>query len=159
MVAAYVSQRDGGWLSISSYFVVDPAAPAVDRARAFKERERAFEVTTMKSDPSYFSPPEYEAARRRILEARSNAAEGAEGMTESLVFWWAAASVDYYAGYPAALVKTGAKEVSAFLDTYIMRNLEVIALRMNPADIEREKSSFAGSGFETVSASTAFWWE
>ena len=40
-----------------------------------------------------------------------------------------------------------------------MRNLEVVALRMNPADFEREKNSFAGSGFETISPADAFWWQ
>ena len=87
------------------------------------------------------------------------ATDDAEGMIDTLAFWWAAASVDYFAGYPAALAKIGPKEVSAFLDTYIMRNLEVVAVRMNPADNEKEKRSFANSGFETVSHSNAFWWQ
>jgi hypothetical protein len=80
-------------------------------------------------------------------------------MIDALAFWWAAAGIDYYAGYPSVLAKTGPKEVNAFLDTYIMRNLEVVALRMNPADVEREKKSFANSGFETLSASNSFWWQ
>jgi zinc protease len=159
IVAGYVSQRDGGSISIASYFAVDPAFPSVDRARAFKERERAFEITSMKTDPSYFSAAEYEAARKRILDHRAMATDTAQGMIETLAFWWATASVDYFAGYPGALARTGPKEVSAFLDTYIMRNLEVVALRMNPADIEKEKRSFAVSGFETVGDSNAFWWQ
>jgi zinc protease len=159
IVASYISQRDGGFISISSYFDVDPASPAVDRARAFKERARGYEITSMKGDPSYFSQDEYAAARKRLMDDRGKAADTAEGMIETLAFWWAAASIDYYAGYPAALAKTGPKEVSAFLDTYVLRNLEVVALRMNPADIEREKRSFAGSGFETLNASNAFWWQ
>jgi zinc protease len=158
-VASYVSQRDGGWISISSYFTTDPALPAVDRARAFKERERGFEITSMKADPTYFSAEEYDAARRRILDYRAMATDTADGMIETLAFWWAAASVDYFAGYPAALARTGPKEVSAFLDTYIMRNLEVVALRMNPADVDREMRPFAASGFDTVGASNAFWWQ
>jgi hypothetical protein len=116
-------------------------------------------MTSMKSDPAYFSAAEYEAARKRILDYRAIETDTAEGMVETLAFWWAAASVDYFALYPAALAKTGPKELSAFLDSYIMRNLEVVALRMNPADIEKEKRSFAGSGFETVSPSSAFWWQ
>jgi zinc protease len=159
IVASYVSQRDGGWISLSTYFEVDPDFPAVDRARAFKERARGFEITSMKAAGSYFSPADYEAARRRLLDYRSLTTDTAEGMIETLAFWWAASSVDYFALYPAALAKTGPKEVSAFLDAYVMRNLEVVALRMNPADVEREKRSFAGSGFETVSASNAFWWQ
>jgi zinc protease len=159
IVAGYVSQRDGGWISISSYFDVDPASSAVDRARAFKERERGYEITTMKGDASYFSSAQYETAKKSLLADRDMAADTAEGMIETLAFWWAAASVDYYASYPAALANTGAKEVSAFLDTYILRNLEVVALRMNPADVEREKRSFSTAGFETIDPNTAFWWQ
>jgi zinc protease len=159
IAAGYVGQRDGGWISISSYFIVDPALPAVDRARAFKERERAFEITSMKLDPSYFSSDDYDAARKRILDERATATGDGEGMIDTLAFWWAAASIDYFVGYPAALARTGPKEVSAFLDTYIMRNLEVVAVRMNPADYEREKPSFEGAGFEAIGPSNAFWWQ
>ena len=144
IAAGYVDQRDGGWISVSSHFIVDPALPAVDRAQAFKERERAFEITSMKLDPSYFSPDDYEAARKRILDGRATATGDGEGMIDALAFWWAAASIDYFAGYPAALARIGPKEVSAFLDTYIMRNLEVVAVTMNPADYERERPSFEG---------------
>jgi zinc protease len=157
--AGYVSQRDGGWISISSYFDVDPASSAVDRARTFKERARGYEITSMRGDASYFSAEEYEEARKELLAERDVAADTAEGMIETLAFWWAAASIDYYASYPSLLAKTGAKEVTSFLDTYILHNLEVVALRMNPADIAREKKSFAGSGFETLSPESAFWWQ
>ena len=159
IAAAYVSQRDGGYISISSYFDADPALPAVDRARSFKERARAFEITSMKADPSYFSPADYEAARKKIADDRDMQTDSAEGMIDALAFWWAAASIDYFASYPAALDKTGPKEVSAFLDSYIMRNLEIVAVRMNPADYDREKRSFAGSGFAVVSGDNAFWWQ
>lgn len=157
--ASYVSQRDGGWISISAYFDVDQASPAVERARAFKERARGFEMTAMKADKDYFTEAEYAKARERLLEDRASAADTAEGMAGSLAFWWATASIGYYAGYPAEIEKAGPKDVSAFIDTYVMRNLEVVALRMNPLDIEREKKSFASSGFQTVDASNAFWWQ
>jgi zinc protease len=159
IIASYVSQRDGGWIAISSYFDVDPAASTVDKARAFKETTRGYEITAMKGNRSYFSEGEYEAARKRLLSDRDMAADTAEGMVETLSFWWAAASVDYYAGYPAAISKTGPKEVSAFLDTYILHNLEIVALRLNPVDFERERKSFANSGFETIGAANAFWWK
>jgi zinc protease len=167
VVAAYASQSEGGWLSISGSFSLPPAAKAgsgeapsaVDEARAFKERARGYEITAMKADASYFSAAEYEAARNLLLGDRALSADSAEGMADALAFWWAAASVDYLAGYPAAIAAAGPKEVSAFLDTYVLRNLEVVALRMNPADVEREKRSLAGSGFETINSTNAFWWK
>ncbi len=155
----YVSQREGGTLSISAYFSVDPALPAVDRARAFKERARGFEVSTMRSEASYFSAADYVAARARLEAARRLSLETAEGFVDSLAWWWASSSTDYFLDYSARLAATGKDEVGAFLDSYIMRNLEVIALRMNPTDYEREKKSFASSGFELVSPANAFWWQ
>jgi zinc protease len=157
--ASYVSQRDGGCISISTYFDVDPASPAVERARAFKERARGYEMTAMKADKSYFTDDDYVRARERILGERAVAADTADGMIGSLAFWWATASIAYYVGYPATLEKTGPNEISAFVDTYVMRNLEVVALRMNPIDIEKEKKSFASSGFQTVDATNSFWWQ
>jgi zinc protease len=159
IAARYISQRDGGWISLSSNFDVDPSSSAVSRAQAFKERVRGYELTTMKGDKAYFSDAEYEAARKGLLADRDKATDTAEGMIEALAFWWATASVDYYAGYPAALEKTGQKEVAAFVDSYILRSLEVVALRMNPADVEKEKRSFSNAGFETVTPSNAFWWQ
>jgi len=157
--AYYLSQRDGGALSVSAYFSVDPALSSVDRARQFKERVRGFEMTAMRTEPAYFSAADYEAARRRLSDARALSLETADGFLESLAFWWASASADYFLGYPEALAKTGPREVGAFIDAYVMRNLEVVALRMSPADYEREKKSFAGAGFEVVTAANAFWWQ
>ncbi len=157
--ASYTTQRDGAWISISSLFYVDPTLPAVDRARLFKERVRGYEITAMKTDPSYFGAKDYEEARRRLGIDRDLSLDSPDGVLDALAFWWASSSVDYFLGYPSAIAKAGPKEVSAFLDTYIMRNLEVVALRMNPADYEREKRLFEGSGFELIGSSNAFWWQ
>jgi zinc protease len=159
IAASYISQRDGGWISIASYFDVDPSSSAANRAQAFKERVHGYESTSMKSDKSYFSEAEYESARKGLLANRDIATDTAEGMIETLAFWWAAASIDYYSGYPAAIAKIGPREISAFLDTYILRNLEVVALRMNPADVEKEKRSLSNAGFETVTPNNAYWWQ
>ncbi|MBL8966345.1 MAG: insulinase family protein [Spirochaetaceae bacterium] len=156
--AYYLSQREGGILSISAYFAVDPALPAVDRARQFKERVRGYEITSMKTEPGYFSDKDVEAARRRLLDARLLSLETADGLVESLAFWWGAASADYFLGYAATLSSTGTREVLAFLDAYVMKNLEVVGLRMNPADYEREKKTFQDSGFEVIGPANAFWW-
>ena len=157
--AYYISQREGGTLSICAYFSVDPALPSVDRARLFKETARGVEITTMRSSPSYFSAADYEAARRRLEGARRMSLETASGFVSSLAWWWSVASGDYFIGYAGALAKTGSAEVTAFLDTYVLRNLEVIALRMNPADFEREKKNLAAGGFSIVNQANAYWWQ
>jgi zinc protease len=160
ITAYYVSQRDAGWISIGAEFAPDPAKGAsVDRVRDFKERARGYEITTMKIDPSYFSAEDYDAARARLIQKRAADISTPDGMIDTLAFWWSAASVDYFLGYPDAVAKTGPKEVSAFLETYIMRNLEVVAVRMNPNDFERERRSFENSGFTVIGSGNAFWWQ
>ena len=157
--ASYLAQRDGSWIAVSAYFVADPSSGAVDRARQFKERARAYEMTTMRADPSYFSASDYEAARKRLGDARALALDSAGSMVDELAYWWASASVDYFLDFPSALAKCGPKELAAFLDVYVMRNLEVVAVRMNPADYAKEKRSFAAAGFEVIGAENAFWWK
>jgi zinc protease len=157
--AYYISQREGGTLSISAYFQVDKAGSAVDKARLFKERVRGFEITTMRGEPGYFGAADYVAARKRLEAARRISLETADDFVDSLAWWWATASADYFIGYSAALAATGPAEVTSFIDAYILRNLEVIALRMNPADFERERKSFTSQGFDVVTASNAYWWE
>ncbi len=157
--AYYVSQRDGATLSISAYFATDPALPAVERTRLFKERVRGFELTAMRGESGYYTEADYAAARARLLAARNRALETADGFVESLAFWWGSASADYFFGYPAAIARTGRAELMSFLDTYFMRNLEVVALRMNPADYERERKAFDNAGFELVTPMNAFWWQ
>lgn len=159
IAAYYVSRREGGTLSISAYFATDAENSAVDRARAFKERVRGYEITTMHSDSSYFTSKDYAAARKRLEGSRAMTLETADGLAENLAYYWSAASGDYFAGYDAAIAKTGSEDVSDFIENYILRNLEVIALRMNPADFEKEKKSFANSGFDVVTAGNAFWWQ
>jgi len=157
--AYYVTQRDGALISISSYFFIDPAAPAPDRSRQFKEQARGFEITAMRTDSAYFTAADYEAARRRILDARLLELETAEGYVDALAFWWSSVSIDAFLAYPAAIEKAGSKEVKAFLDQYVLKNLEIVAVRMNPIDYDREKKLFAGAGFEVVGAPNAFWWK
>jgi zinc protease len=157
--ASYYTQRDGALISISAFFYVDPSLPAADRVRLFKERARGFEITAMRTDPSYYSSKDYETARRRLLGDRDLALDGPDGVLDALAFWWSSASIEYFLGYPEAIAATGPREVGVFLDQFIMRNLEVVALRMNPADFERERASLEGAGFETVKKTNAFWWQ
>jgi zinc protease len=154
----HASQREGGTISVSALFQADPAAPASDRARDFKERVRGYELTDMRSDPSYFSKADYEAAKARLAADRDAASSDSGALADSAAFWWSIGFPDYFAGYPAAIAALGPKDIAAFVDAYVMKNLEVVAIRMNPADYGRERASLSGAGFETISPSNAFWW-
>jgi zinc protease len=156
--AAHESRREGGVISVSALFQADPANPAADRARAFKERVRGYELTDMRSDPSYFSAADYEAAKARLAAARDAASSDACALADSASFWWSVGFPDYYPGYSAAIAALGPKDIASFVDAYVMKNLEIVAVRMNPADYGRERASLSSAGFEAISAANAFWW-
>jgi zinc protease len=155
----YLPQRGSGLLSISAYLSLGKGSSAVEKAQSFKERARGFEITSMRSDPSYFSTREYEEAKRQLVNARKLQLETTDGLVDALARAWASASADYFLGYEAAIENTGARDVIAFLDSYVLHNLEVVSLRVSLQDYEDERKSFANSGFDVITSSNAFWWQ
>jgi zinc protease len=155
----YLPQGCSGLLSLSAYVSLGKGDSAVDKARSFKERERGFEITSMRSDPSYFTTREYEEAKRQLLNARKLQLATVDGLIASLSRSWASASADYFLGYEDSIEDTGARDVISFLDSYVLRNLEVVSLRVSPQDYENERKEFANSGFDVITASNAFWWQ
>lgn len=155
----YLPQRGESLVSLSAYFSIGKGDSVVEKAQSFKERARGFEITSMRSDPSYFSTREYEEAKRQLLNARKLQLETVDGLIDALALSWSSASADYFLGYEDAIEGTGARDVVAFLDSYILHNLEVVSVRLNPQDYENERKGFSNSGFAVVSASNAFWWQ
>jgi zinc protease len=155
--ASHVIAREGGTISVSALFQVDPSSPAADRAREFKERVRGYELTDMRSDPSYCSPAEYAAAKARLYARRDADSSDARSLADSAAFWWSVGFPDHCRA-PPAYEALGPKDMASFIDAYVMKNLEVVAIRMNPADYSRERPSLSGAGFEAIGAANAFWW-
>jgi hypothetical protein len=155
----FLSQRDGGLVSISASIDLEKPGLLLDRARAFKESFRGDEVTSMRNDPSYFAAADFDTARARLLDARAKAIDSIDGRADELDFALTSANLDWYQGYGAKLAATGPKEVDGFLDTWVLHNLEVVALRLNPADYDREAKALIEGGFEAVKAANAFWWQ
>jgi hypothetical protein len=116
-------------------------------------------MASMNADPSYFSAADFDAARKRLLDARALSLDSAIAMVDELAYWWASASVNYFLGFPASLAASGPGELAAFLDVYVMRNFEVAAVRMNPADYAKEGRAFAAALFQTIGPDNAFWWQ
>jgi len=155
----YLPSRDSGQLRISASFDIGKNDSPVSMAQSFKERARGFEVTTMRSDPSYFSVRDYEEAKRSIINARKRRLETSDGLVDELAGDWAAVSADYFFGYEKAIQDVSQRDVSSFLQNYILRNLEIVALRLNPADFQNEKKRLVSNGFEIMDAHNAFWWQ
>jgi len=155
-VAAY-ARREGGTLSIAAVYEKAERASIPVLARDFKERVRGFELTDMRSDASYCSAAEYDEAKALISRLWSSALRNPKDAAEALALYWAEGSVDTLLSYPEKISGLGPKQVTAFVDAYFLKNLEIIALRVNPADYAAERAAFASSGFELISAAKAFW--
>ncbi|MEI6388285.1 MAG: insulinase family protein [Spirochaetota bacterium] len=155
----FLGQRSGSTLSVFSMFDLGIKPALLKEVQTFKETFRGIEVTAMRANPGYFIPEEYASARDSLVAERNIALGSVESFCEEVEYAWTASTLDWFSGYASALEAIGPKEVAAFLDTWILRNLEAVALRLNPKDAEREAKSLAGGGFEADSAKAAFWWQ
>jgi zinc protease len=151
------TRREGGTLSIAARFEGVRASSIVDIVRDFKEQVRGFELTDMRSKASYCSQAEYEAAKAALAERHRARVNSPQEAVRSLADMMSMLPFDFFTGYVNAISSIGSKEITAFVDTYFLKNLEVIAVRCNPDDYARQKSSFSNSGFELISPSNAFW--
>jgi zinc protease len=159
--AGYLTQRDGGQVRFSTIFVTDPELPAWARAQFyFKEQIHGAEAENMRrSTAKYFGPEEFEAVKTKLEDQRLAELETADGFISSLSFWWATASTDYFLNYIDKVKKVTPDNVSDFVTKYISHNLEILSLRLSPADYDREVKLAKDHGFEEITADNAFWWK
>lgn len=155
----YYTQRDGGQVIFSTYLYTADDKPAAQRAIQFKERVKGVEITAQRDDPAYFADAEFAIVKQKLEDDRIVSLETAEGFIESMSFWWAVSSTDYFLGYVENMLKMTPKELKAYLDRYVLKNLEVVAVRINPADYKAQAKDFADAGYTVVGPDTAFWWK
>ncbi|TFG82534.1 MAG: insulinase family protein [Spirochaetales bacterium] len=158
--AYYYTQRDGGQIFFSTYLMIDAAnAPLADRAKTFfRKVVRDDEVQAMVHEDSYFASDEFGTVKQKMEDEQILSLETPEKFIETLSFWWSVASTDYFFGYVPSMKKVAPADIAAFLDTYVLKNVEIVALRVNPADFTEEKDSLLAAGFTVVSPENAFWW-
>lgn len=158
--AGYYTQRDGGQISFSSYFYTSASrAPMAQRAiEFFKPVLVDSEIAAMVADPAYFDDAEFEIVKQILEDQLILMLETPESFIQTLSFWWAVASSDYFFSYVPAMHKVSRSDMAAFLQTYIMDNVEVVAIRANPLDVEAERADLEQSGFTVIDNSNAFWW-
>ena len=155
----FLSQRDGSLISVSAAIELNGKTPASRVAEALKEAFRGTEVMEMKIDPSYFGPEEIAAAKTRMSEARATTLDSIDGMAAELRFALCSATIDWYTGWDAGIAAVDRGEISSLVNDWVLHNLEVVAIRLNPADAEREGSALEAGGFEKASSSNSFWWQ
>lgn len=156
--AAYITQRDGGYIAFSTYMLVRRGEDTFQRVLALQQAV-AEEFRSMASDPSYFSGEDYEILKARLADQRILERETPDGFIGQLQFWWATAGTEYYLGYTDRLLKTGQKEIAAYLGSYLIGRKAVLSFRMNPQDFAPERTNAEKAGFTAVSKDGAFWWQ
>jgi len=155
----HVSQRDGALLSIYAALDIEKPGLLLSRVRAFKETFRGNEILAMRTDPGYFSAAELDAARACLLADRKAALESVDGRAAEIDFALTSADADWYLDLDTKVAALGLKDVVAVVDNWILRNLEVVALRLNPADYDRESRFLVDGGFDALKPLSAFWWQ
>jgi zinc protease len=155
---AYSPNRNASWLSIIASIPLPSGKKPTDIVFSFKELARGTELYMIKSNPAYFSAAEYQSARQALLE-KTMAIQGdpLDAAAHAAALWsWGIPSFVFQES--DAIMKTGQKELSQAIDTYVQKNLEVVTVRLNPDLYEANKKIFSSNGFETVTAQNAFWW-
>jgi zinc protease len=155
--AGYLTRRDGGAVSFSTYLTVRPGQDTFQRAAALK-KSFVDEMAAIASDPDYFSAKDYQVLTRQIADDRIWERETADGFIGTLAFWWASASTAYYLGYNDALQKITPADISRFIASYIINKPSVLSVRMNQRDFDRERDSAARQGWTSITKDNAYWW-
>lgn len=155
----YYTQRDGGQVSFYTYCYVDKDKPLATRAQTAFRDAITGQIAKMASDASYFSDAEFGVVKQKLEDEQILNLETPEKFIETLSFWWSVASTDYFFNYVPNMKRVARSDVAAFLGKFVLSNVPVVAVRVNPADYKAEADAFAQAGFSTVTADTAFWWK
>jgi len=158
ITAEYELSRNASWFSVTAKIRLDPKGNAADAALNFKEIVRGSEMYSMKTNPSYFSLKEYERAKDVILDRREAALSDPHKAEAAIADGWIMGGSAWIRAWPDRIEKVSSKDVAAFADEYFMKNLEIVSVRLDPADYATRKKSFDTYGFELITPQKAFWW-
>lgn len=150
--------RNASWISIKGLLRLADMKKAPDAVFAFKEAIRGTELYKIKENPGYFSAKEYQAARDALREAHMALMGDPFEAVQYASDLWSWGILSYVFSEPDAIARSGPKDVSQMVDSYIQKNLEVVAVSVNAEELAALQKSFTSYGFETISAQNAFWW-
>ena len=155
--AFYATQRDGGYVSFSTYLLVSKSKPTGQRVLELAAAIQQ-ELTAMAGDPGYFTDHDYQVLKAKLLDERILERETASGLINQLSFWWASSSTDYYLGYAGSLARTGRVDIARWLQTWLIGRPAVLALRLSEQDYAREIDANMKMGFGAITKDNAYWW-
>jgi zinc protease len=104
------------------------------------------ELPKIKTD-GYFTDEELKSAAFAVEVGQIHERESSSGLAHNLSFWWASASVDYYANYLDNLKKTTRADIARYMDTYITGKPFVFGVLVSP---EMAKAGLDKAHFEQL---------
>lgn len=158
-VINYRLSKSASWFSVSIKIRLDAKANPADTVLAFKESVRGTEMYAMKTNASYFGAKEYEEAKEAIARRAQDARADPWAAGAVIAEGWILGGSAWLDAWPERVAKVDSKDLSLFADEYFMKNLEVIAIRLDPLSYAAKKKNFDAYGFEAIAAQNAFWWQ
>ncbi|MCE5257352.1 MAG: insulinase family protein [Spirochaetaceae bacterium] len=155
----YEAKRNSSVFSISTTIAIDAKANPADSAMTFKEIVRGSEAYALKTNAAYFSAKDYEKAKAALMDRREAQLSDPQSAGTLIGEAWTSGGYAWFSQWPDKVGKLTAKDMQAFADEYFMKNLEIVAVRLNPAEYEKRKKTFTSYGFELISPEKAFWWQ
>ena len=130
----------GLWDGITvNYYTLDHAGPISISGQTSRERFKNA-LKALKAEIDQFADPKYIAADV-LEEVKAERAVGsafgferASGLSHTVGFWWAVASLDYFMGYVDNMAKQTLGDVRAYVQKYIVGKPRVIGVLMSPED-------------------------
>lgn len=159
LLARYEASPHAAWFSVSARLKLAASTNAADAAFSFKEIARGAEMYAMKTQAGYFTAKDYEKAKATLIARRAAALVDPAIAASTLADGWILGGAEWLKTWPDRIAKVASKDITAFADEYFMKNLEVVALRLNPKDYAARKKTFDSYAFETITAQKAFWWK
>jgi zinc protease len=151
--------QSSSWISVSSHITVGSRTNIAEAAYSFKEIVRSNEFYAMKVNPGYFTPTEYDVAKKAILDRINTALSNPNDAAALLTKDWILGGSQFYSRLRTEFDRVTNRYLMNFADEYFMKNLEVTAIRINPDDYAANRKGFSYYGFEEVVPQKAFWWK
>ncbi len=153
----YQARRSSSWFSLSTTIVIKDLTNPADTVLAFKEIVRGTEMYAMKTNSGYFSDIEYKNAKASLSALPQQ--ENSQPAVLYLMDSWLLEGIKGFQTENKSIQALSSKDITSFADEYLMKNLEIVSIRINPEDYAAKKKYFDNYGFELISAQNAFWWK
>ena len=162
----YPTARDGGTYYFSTYMLLDNPetdGATIDRVAALEKAVREEFALIAKDPAAYFGAEELAKAKAKLIDLNLLSTEVPSSyVTDTLVFWWAVATTDYFFGYEANCAKVSFDDIKGLINGYLVNSPCATALRLKSDFYDGEPGMadlVKSQGYTVVGADNAFWWQ